>query len=296
MLTRSLLLLFLTIGGAVAQVRPGVAPPPQEVGSDVNQGRLLYDSNCVACHGARGSGARSAFPPLAGAPVLKDKAALISAVLFPRPNTAMSSFCNLHAEEIAAVLTYIRKAWVSPSADIISSEEVLEVVRAHSERACRTAALSQKPLPRQILNFDLGWLAQTQLQALGQANLFPSVMPAFGAIVQTGDGKLYLVQSASLSKNDVLGGGASRRLPWSVRYLAPCAISRLAVDRGFFGWAVELVGERPYPRFESAFEISLLDEAETRRRFGTATPGQVHFSIHEMKRVCEGLLNDRYLW
>lgn len=113
---------------------PDVVPPaPRPVAAT---GQQLYEAYCIACHQRSGAGLPPAFPPLAGAPILDDKAALIRTTLFGRPGTAMADHCRLDAADLAALLTYVRGTWGSQPAEPVLPEEVLRA-RAEPPSPCR---------------------------------------------------------------------------------------------------------------------------------------------------------------
>jgi mono/diheme cytochrome c family protein len=74
-----------------------------------DQGRQLYDSNCVACHQAGGAGMPPNFPALSGNERLKDLNLIVRTVRLGQG--AMLAFPKLTDGEIAAVATYVRNAW-----------------------------------------------------------------------------------------------------------------------------------------------------------------------------------------
>ncbi|HEV7959434.1 MAG TPA: cytochrome c [Rhizomicrobium sp.] len=89
----------------------------------VAAGKILYQNNCTACHGANGKGESLMFPPLAGNPVLLQSSAenLIRVVLAgaqavstPAAPTgpSMPSFAwKLNDAQLADLLTYVRNSW-----------------------------------------------------------------------------------------------------------------------------------------------------------------------------------------
>ena len=98
-------------------------------------GAKIYGDHCADCHGKDGEGARGAYPPLAGnrAVTLEVPANVIRAVLSggyppatagnPRPY-GMPPFSHvLTDDEIAAVVSYIRRAWGN-DAKLVSAYEV----------------------------------------------------------------------------------------------------------------------------------------------------------------------------
>ena len=86
-------------------------------------GAAIYLSNCASCHGAKGEGVAGTFPRLAENPtVTGNPSALIHIVkygLTGKVEAAGQSFNGmmpawspqLHDEDIAAVLTYVRSSW-----------------------------------------------------------------------------------------------------------------------------------------------------------------------------------------
>ena len=113
---------------------PEVAPlAPRPVAAT---GQQLYETYCIACHQRSGAGVPPAFPALAGAPILEDKAALIRTTLFGRPGTAMADHCRLDAADLAALLTYVRGTWGSQPTAPVSAEEV-QRARAEPASPCR---------------------------------------------------------------------------------------------------------------------------------------------------------------
>lgn len=77
------------------------------------EGKLVYQSQCAACHQLNGSGMPPTFPALQGGKVVIGPLARhIDIVINGLPNTAMAAFGDqLTAEQIAAVITYERNSW-----------------------------------------------------------------------------------------------------------------------------------------------------------------------------------------
>ena len=108
--------------------------------SNVNeQGKIVYESNCLACHQIDGSGVPQLNPPLINTDYVKgDKTRLINVVLkglqgaevdgevYDNP---MPPFDFLSDDEIAAVLTYVRSNF-SNKASAIKKEEVAQARKA----------------------------------------------------------------------------------------------------------------------------------------------------------------------
>jgi mono/diheme cytochrome c family protein len=97
--------LVLTIPVAVAEQGGGTAADP----ALFEQGRQLYDANCVACHQAGGAGTPPNIPALVGNDHLKDLDVVVRTIRLGRG--PMLAFPKLTATEMAAVATYVRNAW-----------------------------------------------------------------------------------------------------------------------------------------------------------------------------------------
>jgi len=104
-----------------------------------DQGKIVYESNCLACHQVDGSGVPSLNPPLINTEFVKgDKTRLINVVLkglqgapvegevYDNP---MPPFDFLSDDEIAAVLTYVRSNFTN-KASAIKKEEVAQARKA----------------------------------------------------------------------------------------------------------------------------------------------------------------------
>lgn len=100
---------------------------------ELEQGQSLYMTHCVACHNPSGTGAEDLYPPLAGSDwVTGDKARLIQIVLKGlsgpievngnRYDQEMPSFANLADQDIAAILSYIRKSFGNDATGVIAAE------------------------------------------------------------------------------------------------------------------------------------------------------------------------------
>ncbi len=118
---------------------PGVdAPPPANFAPAGEQllaeGRRLYSTHCVDCHGADGKGKAPAYPPLAGnrAVTLTPAVNAIRMVLNggfppgtrgnPRPYGMPPYSHELDDAQVAAVLTYVRASWGNAAAPVTAPE------------------------------------------------------------------------------------------------------------------------------------------------------------------------------
>jgi mono/diheme cytochrome c family protein len=103
------------------------------------QGKSIYNKFCLVCHQADGSGVAGLYPPIVNTDwVQGDKERLIKVIINGQEgpievngesyNNIMPAQDFLKNEEIAAVLTYIRKNFEN-NASAVTTEEV-EQVRA----------------------------------------------------------------------------------------------------------------------------------------------------------------------
>lgn len=104
-----------------------------------SRGRQVYLTTCVGCHANDGKGTPSLAPPLAGSDWVTGSEERLVRVLFhgltgpvtvsgktytaPNVQPFMPPLANLNNEDIAAVLTYVRREWGN-QADPISGAEV----------------------------------------------------------------------------------------------------------------------------------------------------------------------------
>jgi mono/diheme cytochrome c family protein len=102
----------------------------------LQRGKAVYAQNCAVCHGQRGQGSthpvggptlpRDLSSPQSRAELTRER--MIDSVTRGRPGTAMASFGGrLPAQDIDAVVDYVRAALMVPEADISG-------VRAHGGR------------------------------------------------------------------------------------------------------------------------------------------------------------------
>ncbi|MPZ36915.1 MAG: c-type cytochrome [Rhizobiales bacterium] len=111
---RVVLMVCLIVGAPALSIPVAVAQQSTHAGPIIDpalfeQGRVLYDANCVACHQAGGAGTPPSFPALTGNDRLKDLNLIVRAIRLGQG--AMLAFPKLTDGEIAALATYIRNAW-----------------------------------------------------------------------------------------------------------------------------------------------------------------------------------------
>ena len=110
-------------------------------GASVARGKIVYTSVCLSCHMAAGEGVPRLNPPLTNTTyVLGDKTALIKIVLNgfnedveingQKFSNAMTPHSDLKDQQIADVLTYVRKSFGNKA----SSVTVADVKKARAAK------------------------------------------------------------------------------------------------------------------------------------------------------------------
>lgn len=117
----------------------------------LQKGRSLYAQNCMVCHGDRGQGAtgsaglippRDFTTPQARLELTRER--MIASVTHGRANTAMAAFAGrLPAQDIEAVVDYVRASLMLPASDAISG------TNAHAGRGGPSMADNPMALPFQ---------------------------------------------------------------------------------------------------------------------------------------------------
>lgn len=110
----------------------------KQTASSVQNGKQVYEANCMSCHQEQGEGIAGAFPALAKTGNLTDKNRLVKIILqgMRGPITAkgvkydgeMTSI-SLTDKEIADVINYIRNSWGNKAA-MISVADVAAAKKA----------------------------------------------------------------------------------------------------------------------------------------------------------------------
>lgn len=117
--------------------QPVVKKEEEPVPDELQAGRMAYNTYCAACHQRDGKGAPGMNPPLAGINLVTgNKTELINIILkgYDKPakingesyQNVMPPHNWLTDQQIADVLTYIRKSWGN-KADDVKSDEVAKV-------------------------------------------------------------------------------------------------------------------------------------------------------------------------
>ena len=115
-----------------AEVREELKGP--KVDQVVAQGKKLYETHCVDCHGADGKGLAPAYPPLAGnrAITMDNSVNAVRIVLNggfapgtianPRPYGMPPYSHVMNDDEVAAVVSYVRASWGNGAPPVTVSE------------------------------------------------------------------------------------------------------------------------------------------------------------------------------
>lgn len=129
-----LLMMFFSLTSLYAQVKPVKRTVHHSVSSSpMVRGKIVYNSICLACHMADGGGVPNMNPPLINTDyVLGDKTRLIKIVLngFKEDvqingqsfSNNMTPHSDLKDQQIADVLTYVRKSFGNKASRITALE------------------------------------------------------------------------------------------------------------------------------------------------------------------------------
>jgi len=111
----------------------------KQANSSVQNGKQVYESNCISCHQEQGEGIPGAFPALAKTGNLTDKNKLVKIILqgMRGPINAKGvkydgemASVSLSDKETADVINYIRNSWGN-KAPIISVTDVAAAKKAN---------------------------------------------------------------------------------------------------------------------------------------------------------------------
>lgn len=150
------------IDGLVGYIRSNFMRKPES--DSAAQGAALYKKHCSACHGDKGSGAQwtqySLNPPPRDFTAPESRAELsldrmMASVTHGRPGTAMMSFAGrLEAQQIAAVVDYIRSTFMQAGATPMTSAPMASTPAA-SARPAHPAAPTPAPTPEPVIAADM---------------------------------------------------------------------------------------------------------------------------------------------
>ena len=114
--------------------KPAVSTPSTTLQLSVGRGKIVYLQQCLACHQVNGGGVPHLNAPLDGASAVqgKDKAKLIRIVLKGMTDRIeidgeeysnnMAAHTDLTDQQIADVLTYVRKSWTNKASAVTPAE------------------------------------------------------------------------------------------------------------------------------------------------------------------------------
>jgi cytochrome c6 len=98
-------------------------------------GAKLFADNCAACHQPRGQGVPGAFPKLAGSSFVQGPGHQVVRIV-THGKGGMPTFRNdLNAEQVAAVVSYIRTSWGNKGAPVTVADARAVRGAARSENA-----------------------------------------------------------------------------------------------------------------------------------------------------------------
>ena len=124
---RELLMMKLLVGVLGLAV---VGTPAAVMGQGTNtvameQGQQLYLKNCALCHRDSGAGDSPTFPALGGTDQLVDPLRVVRTIRLGRER--MPPFPGLTAQEVSALVNYVRTAWANDPRSV-TTEEVAVVL------------------------------------------------------------------------------------------------------------------------------------------------------------------------
>lgn len=95
----------------------------------MSMGKSAYNTHCVSCHQADGSGIQGTFPALADSPVATGDIDQLLAVVLEGKGMmpAFGQDENISDESLAAVITYVRNAFGNESEDVVRPEAIAEL-------------------------------------------------------------------------------------------------------------------------------------------------------------------------
>lgn len=132
------LLVLLLIGSVLGVAAAQDAPDDESLDRTIADGRLVYEANCVACHGDDGSGLPGTFPPLVDNPSVRDTEYVTDVIrngltgeieVGGQPyDGVMPGFPGLDDSQVDALIVYLQQGLgaapaPSPPPDAVSAED-----------------------------------------------------------------------------------------------------------------------------------------------------------------------------
>ena len=140
--------------GGPAEPELAEAPAVAESTDPMVVGKRLYEGNCANCHQKTGAGQPGSYPPMVGSEwVIGNKPMLASILLdgVAGPlsvhgdeygSNVMPAWANLSNDNLAAIMTYIRKSWGNAGDDVKPED----VAAARTQDASRTSPWAESDL------------------------------------------------------------------------------------------------------------------------------------------------------
>lgn len=95
--------------------------------AETETGASMYEQHCAGCHQPAGEGMAGAFPPLAGAALVKGDPKAMIAILLQGKGVGMPPFgASLTDADIAAIVNHTRTSWGN-AASTVTAADVAEV-------------------------------------------------------------------------------------------------------------------------------------------------------------------------
>jgi mono/diheme cytochrome c family protein len=120
-------MLRLVVGvlGLACLIAPAAVAQQQPDTVLLERGQRLYQENCALCHRDLGAGDPPTFPALRGSDQLRDPVRVVRTIRQGRDR--MPPFPGLTAEELSALVNYVRNVWADGSSNV-TTEEVAAVL------------------------------------------------------------------------------------------------------------------------------------------------------------------------
>ena len=127
------MVMLIVMGASAFTIQSNSVPPQDELKASIERGKKVYESTCLACHQANGSGVPGMNPPLKQTEwVLGDKTTLINIVLNGMDeeievdgefySNVMPPLGTLTDLQIADVLTYVRNSFGNKASAVKEAE------------------------------------------------------------------------------------------------------------------------------------------------------------------------------
>ncbi len=106
---------------ALSVSRVAIAQQGVDQTTPAEQGRLLYETHCVICHGDSGAGNPPLFPALDANDRLADPIGIVASIR--QGSGIMPPFPDLTMEDITVLANYVRNAWTNDFGTVCPAKE-----------------------------------------------------------------------------------------------------------------------------------------------------------------------------